>query len=52
MAMKKLTENDKRRIQRVKVPENHIVIDLDVKDKDGIHLHYIYDGDRHMIKGD
>ena len=27
---------------RVKVPENHIVIDFDIPDKKGIHLHYIY----------
>ena len=27
---------------RVKVPENHIVIDFDIPDKEGIHLHYIY----------
>ena len=26
----------------VKVPENHIVIDFDIPDKEGIHLHYIY----------
>ena len=32
-------END---CNRVKVPENHIVIDFDIPDKEGIHLHYIY----------
>lgn len=52
MTMKEWVENNNRRIKRVKVPENHIVIDFDVKGKDGIHLHYIYDGDRQMIKGD
>lgn len=39
------------RLHYVKVPENHIVIDFDIQDKDGnksydqgIHLHYIYAG--------
>ena len=27
---------------RIKVPENHIVIDFDIPDKEGIHFHYIY----------
>ena len=42
------TENKK--LHYVKIPENHIVIDFDIKDKElskscqGIHLHYIYTG--------
>lgn len=52
MAMEEWAENDNRRIQRVKVPENHITIDFDINGKDGIHLHYIQDGDQQMIKGD
>lgn len=67
-----LSDINTGRIHYVKVPENHIVIDFDLKDKDGnkcfdmnleaaskfpqtyaevskggngIHLHYIYDGD-------
>ena len=68
----KLFNLDTSRLHYVKLPENHIVIDFDLKDKDGnksfdlnyeaackwpetyaevskggegIHLHYIYDGD-------
>lgn len=68
----KLKDIDTSKLHYVKVPENHIVIDFDIKDKDGnksyelnkiaaekwpmtyaelskggegIHLHYIYDGD-------
>ena len=68
----KLSDIDTHKLHYVKVPENHIVIDFDIKDKDGnksyelnksaaeqwpktyaelskggegIHLHYIYDGD-------
>ena len=68
----KLKDIDTHKLHYVKIPENHIVIDFDIKDKDGnkslkknieaaakwpptyaelsksgqgIHLHYIYDGD-------
>lgn len=68
----KLKTIDTSKLHYVKVPENHIVIDFDIKDKDGnkclernieeaskwpatyaelsksgngVHLHYIYDGD-------
>ena len=68
----KLKDIDTSKLHYVRVPENHIVIDFDIKDKDGnksyelnkkaamlwpetyaelskggegIHLHYIYDGD-------
>lgn len=68
----KLSEIDTSKLHYVKVPENHIVIDFDIPDKDGnkcfeknveeaskwpatyaelsksgqgVHLHYIYDGD-------
>lgn len=68
----KLSDLSTSRLHYVKVPDNHIVIDFDIKDKDGnksfglnlkeaskwpptyaelsksgngIHLHYIYDGD-------
>ena len=68
----KLKSIDTSKLHYVKVPENHIVIDFDIKDKDGnkclernieeaskwpatyaelsksgngVHLHYIYDGD-------
>ena len=68
----KLKAIDTSKLHYVKVPENHIVIDFDIKDKDGnkclernieeaskwpatyaelsksgngVHLHYIYDGD-------
>lgn len=68
----KLAELDTSKLHYVKVPENHIVIDFDIKDENGnksfdlnikeaskwpptyaelsksgngIHLHYIYDGD-------
>ena len=67
-----LSDIDTRELHYVKVPENHIVIDFDLKDDDGnkdleknleaaslwpetytevsksgegVHLHYIYDGD-------
>ena len=72
----KLKDIDTGKLHYVKVPENHIVIDFDIKDKDGnksyelnkqaaekwpmtyaelskggegIHLHYIYDGDVTML---
>lgn len=68
----KLSDIDTQKLHYVKVPENHIVIDFDIKDEDGnkcfeknfeaaskwpktyaelsksgqgIHLHYIYNGD-------
>ena len=71
-ARTKLKTIDTSKLHYVKVPENHIVIDFDIKDKDGnkclernieeaskwpvtyaelsksgngVHLHYIYDGD-------
>ena len=38
----------------VRPPENHIVIDFDLKDDNksgaGVHLHYIYDGDAQSCK--
>ena len=73
----KLGELDTRDIHFVKVPDNHIVIDFDLKDDDGeksldrnlaaasnwpatyaetsksgqgIHLHYIWDGDKSMLQ--
>ena len=39
-----LSDLDTSKLHYVKVPENHIVIDFDIPDKDGIHLHYIYSG--------
>ena len=53
-----LSDIDTSKLHYVKVPENHIVIDFDIKDEDGkksfelnakggqgIHLHYNYSGD-------
>lgn len=43
-----LDKIDERELHYVKVPENHIVIDFDLKDEKGgssVHLHYICDGD-------
>ena len=42
------TGKDSQMLKYVKVPENHIVIDFDLKDEKGgisVHLHYICDGD-------
>lgn len=37
---------DSEKLHYVKVPENHIVIDFDLKDENGNEsLHYIYSGD-------
>lgn len=78
-----LSDLDTHQLHYVKVPENHIVIDLDIKNTDGVkdknlnlreasqfletyaeysksgegvHLHYIYDGDpsllAHLVKPD
>lgn len=72
----KLSDIDTKKIHYVRVPENHIVIDFDLKDEtgnkslqknleaasiwpetyaevskggQGVHLHYIYDGDTSML---
>ena len=55
------------KIHYVKAPENHIILDFDIKDKDsnkclekyieaefnkpgnGVHIHYIYDGDAERL---
>lgn len=71
-----LTDLDTTKLHFVKIPENHIIIDFDLKDEDGnkslernleaasvwpatyaelsksgegIHLHYIYDGDTDLL---
>jgi hypothetical protein len=72
-----LREIDTRKLHFVKVPQNHIVIDFDLKDEtgekslelnleaaskwpttyaeasksgEGIHLHYLYDGDTELLR--
>ena len=40
-----LKDIDTSKIHYVRPPKNHIVIDFDLKDKNGLHLHYIYNGD-------
>ena len=45
-----MVTNDTLELHYVKTPENHIVIDFDVKSAEsnksaaGVHLHYIYTG--------
>ncbi|CAI3255614.1 hypothetical protein CIRMBP1271_00415 [Enterococcus cecorum] len=41
---------DSEKLHYVKVPENHIVIDFDLKDENGNKsIHYIYSGDATLL---
>ena len=42
-----MTKIDTSKLHYVKVPDDHIVIDFDIRDeRGGVHLHYIYSGDQ------